>query len=411
MILFASTSQLHQAVSGKLRLLKLSLLALASSLISMPASAQGPNEKPDPDTMLIEVYKELAANHLRQAKAKADKLVEMYPTFRLGHLIRGDLLLMHARPVPSFGAASNAPPDKLKDLRHEAMVRLNSLRWRPDPDLIPRVLMQLRDDQRFALVVDTKLSRLYVYENLGNRIKFISDYYVTQGKLGVNKFKEGDQKTPLGVYYITSRLPKAKLPDLYGSGAMPINYPNDWDKMRGRGGSGIWVHGTPSDSYSRPPLASDGCVVLTNPDWEKLSSTVEIGKTPIIISDKIEFINKTKWEAERDAANQLLNSWRRDIESMDPAQVLNNYSRVFKSGQGEDINSWHANYRQSLSGVSNISVRLKDMSFFRYPASEEMFVTTFTQDTAVDRIHSSQRKRQYWVKENNRWKIVYEVNI
>ena len=120
------------------------------------------------------------------------------------------------------------------------------------------------------LVVDANRSRLYVYENQGGQLKLVTDYYISQGKLGINKIKAGDQKTPIGVYYITSRLPGARLPDFYGTGALPINYPNEWDKLNGRSGSGIWLHGTPSDSYSRPPLSSDGCVVLTNPDLNKL---------------------------------------------------------------------------------------------------------------------------------------------
>src|SRR3546814_8483534 len=49
-----------------------------------------------------------------------------------------------------------------------------------------------------------------------------------------------------------------KLPDFYGDGAYPLNYPNEWDKHEGRKGYGIWLHGTPSTTYSRPPRASDG---------------------------------------------------------------------------------------------------------------------------------------------------------
>src|SRR4051794_14320478 len=78
-------------------------------------------DKPDPEVLLIDVYKELGANHLNKALAKADQLVEAYPNFRLGHLIRGDLLLMHTRPVTTFGAV-NGPEEKLKNLREEAMV-------------------------------------------------------------------------------------------------------------------------------------------------------------------------------------------------------------------------------------------------------------------------------------------------
>ena len=239
----------------------------------------------DPEQMLLEVYKDLGANQLRQAQKKADALVTAYPNFRLGQLIRGDLLMMHTHQVKGLGLASGASQEALANLRDEAMVRLKSLRERPDPNLFPRAILQLRDDQKFALLVDAKRSRMYVYQNVHGSLKFVTDYYISQGKLGVNKLREGDQKTPLGVYYITSHLAGARLPDFYGSGALPINYPNDWDRVNGRSGSGIWLHGTPPDSYSRPPLSSDGCVVLTNQDLNKLLNSIEIGKTPVVISE------------------------------------------------------------------------------------------------------------------------------
>jgi murein L,D-transpeptidase YafK len=108
------------------------------------------------------------------------------------------------------------------------------------------------NQQKNVLLVDAKNSRLYVYEKQGEELKLRADYYITQGKFGTNKTREGDQKTPIGIYYITSHLAKSRLPDFYGAGALPINYPNEWDKANGRNGSGIWLHGTPSESYSRP---------------------------------------------------------------------------------------------------------------------------------------------------------------
>ena len=77
---------------------------------------------------------------------------------------------------------------------------------------------------------------------------------------------------------------KEKLPDFYGPGAFPISYPNEWDKLHRRNGYGIWLHGTPSETYSRPPRATDGCVVLTNDDLRRLARYVDVGRTPVVIS-------------------------------------------------------------------------------------------------------------------------------
>ena len=111
-----------------------------------------------------------------------------------------------------------------------------------------------------------------LYENRNGEPHYVADYYVTIGKNGVDKFKEGDKKTPLGVYHVTDNLPRSKLADLYGSGAYPISYPNEFDKREGRGGKGIWLHGVPTDTYSRPPRASDGCIVLSMHRMNKVLS-------------------------------------------------------------------------------------------------------------------------------------------
>lgn len=367
--------------------------------------------RPDPEILLLEVYKELGANNLNNAQKKADALIEAYPNFRLGQLIRGDLLQLHTRPIHSFGAVPNAPEDKLRNLREEAIARLRSLREKPDPTLVPRAVLQLRDDQKYALLVDAKRSRLYVYQNQHGQLKFVTDYYISQGKLGVNKLKEGDQKTPIGVYYITQRVPGAKLPDFYGAGALPINYPNEWDKINGRSGSGIWLHGTPSDSYSRPPLSSDGCVVLTNPDLYKLYESVEAGKTPVVISERIEFVSKSKWESERSLASRLVEDWRRDVESRDSARLVANYSRQFKSERGENFNAWFDKYQRVLTEIRNLKLSIRDTTFFFYPGRDDLIVATFTQDAVIGKNVNSVRKRQYWAKEGLHWKIVSETNL
>lgn len=367
--------------------------------------------RPDAESLLIDIYKDLSANRLREAMKKADRLVHTYPNFRLGHLIRGDLLLMHAYPVHTFGAATNAPADRLKDLRDEAMVRLKSLRERPNPELVPRAVLQLRSDQRHVLLVDAKRSRLFVYEHVDGKLKLATDYYATQGKYGIHKLREGDQKTPIGVYYITSRLPGPRLPDFYGSGALTINYPNEWDRVNGRGGSGIWLHGTASDIFSRPPLASDGCVVLANPDLSKLYGAVDVGKTPVIISETVEFISPQAWQAERDTAQGMLESWRRDIESSDTARLMSHYSARFRADSGEDLQSWFGKQKQFGPGRGALAVNLKDISQFYYPGKETLLVSTFTQVTTIGREKSEIRKRQYWSREGARWKIIYEGHL
>jgi murein L,D-transpeptidase YafK len=345
---------------------------------------------------------------MRDAQRKADALVEAYPTFRLGHLVRGDLLLMHTRSVVNLGSAPKEPEAeaRLQDLRREAAARLRA-EARPATELLPRALLQLRDDQRHALVVDARRSRAYLYENRKGDIRYVGDYYFSQGKLGVNKLKEGDMRTPLGVYYVSSRLPGAKLPDMYGKGALPLDYPNAWDKMNGRSGSGIWIHGVPPETFSRPPLSTDGCVVVSNDDLQKLSRFIEVGKTPIVIGDQVEFVSGSVRETDRKLADSLLESWRRDAERRDDDQLRTHYSARFKSPTDEDANAWIAR-QQFLPGAKRVHVALQDTSHFRQPTQEDIIISTFTQQTAVGKFRHSVRLRQYWAREGSQWKIVAE---
>lgn len=371
---------------------------------SLPAKA-------DPEQLLADIYKDLADNHLRAAQLKADALVEAYPNFRLGHLVRGDLLLMHTRPVTHLGSAPKGAEAKLQDLRQEAAARLTALHAepsRPGSGLLPRALLQMRSDQRHALVVDAKRSRVYLYENRNGQIRYVSDYYFSQGKLGVNKLKEGDLRTPVGVYYISGRLSGAKLPDFYGKGALPLDYPNAWDKLNGRSGSGIWIHGTPPDTFSRPPLATDGCVVVSNDDLAKLSRIVEVGKTPILIGDKVEFVSAEVRERERKLADGMIENWRRDAERRDDNSLHSHYSARFKSAADEDAAAWIAR-QQFLPGARRVRVEVREASYFRQPSQEEIIVSTFTQRTAVGKHRHAVRLRQYWAREGQQWKIVAET--
>jgi murein L,D-transpeptidase YafK len=73
---------------------------------------------------------------------------------------------------------------------------------------VPRYLLQMHPEQKHAVVVDTQKSRLYLYQNDKGTPRFVADYYISQGKLGADKSREGDKKTPIGVYHVTSSLPR-----------------------------------------------------------------------------------------------------------------------------------------------------------------------------------------------------------
>ena len=208
-------------------------------------------ESPDGEieARLIEVYKLIGQASSREALRKAEALVKDHPNFQLAQLVYGDLLSGQTRPlrtlgdVPDTTAQAGAP--QLAELRQESQLRIKALRERPPPGTIPSQFLALSQRNRHAIAVDTSRSRLYLFEHTANGLMLVADFYVSVGKLGIEKSVEGDQRTPLGVYFITSNLNRKSLKDFYGAGALPINYPNQLDIRRGKTGGGIWLHGTP----------------------------------------------------------------------------------------------------------------------------------------------------------------------
>ena len=360
-----------------------------------------------PEAMLVRALLDISDSKFSSAFNHIDSLITANPNFRLAQLVKGDLLLSRTRPIKSIGNASGGSVEQVAGLRDEARARLVRSQIAPSPELAPRYLLQLPESQKLALVLDSTKSTLFVFENTGKIPRYVADYYVTIGKNGMEKLREGDKKTPVGVYRVVSRLPKDKLTDFYGSGAYPLSYPNEWDLMRGRDGHGIWLHGTPRDTYSRPPRASDGCIVLTNQDLETLAAQLQIGSTPIVIADSIDWAKPAEVESIRSELSSAIEDWRRDWESRNTDAYLRHYARKFTSN-GLNITQWSAQKYQVNSAKSWIKVKVSDMSLLLYPGKEDMAVATFEQDYSSSNLSHRMMKRQYWIRENSKWRIVFE---
>lgn len=385
------------------RLLAVVTIVAASCAFSSPARYSDSG----PEPLLANTLAAIDQGNLETALRRVDLLIRAYPNFRLAYLIRGDLLLAQTKPLLTFGEGGKNAEDKVADLHAEAIARLQAYNSKPPGNEVPRYLLQMEKDQKFAIVVDTKKSRLYLYKNDKGTPRFVADYYVTQGKLGADKIREGDKRTPIGVYYVTSSLSRQKLGDFYGSGAYPISYPNEWDRRMGRNGHGIWLHGTPSDTFSRPPKDSDGCVVLANRDLDAIARDLQIGLTPVIISDSVEWLSLDDWQAERNSLLGVIDTWRHDWESRDLDAYASHYSRQFRA-DGGDLKGWIEQKRRVNAGKTWIKVGTRDISMFRNPGREEYVVVTFEQDYRSNNLSNSMRKRQYWIKEDGGWKIAYE---
>ncbi|HEY6281675.1 MAG TPA: L,D-transpeptidase family protein [Burkholderiales bacterium] len=398
---------MHKLAYGAALGLTLGLAGSASSMNDQALQAAVAHAPQEPEALLVNSLLEISRNRLDMAMVEIDNAIKANPNFRLAHLIKGDLLLAHTRPINTIGDAPNAPRQRIVELREEAKARLQRRSQNPPLDYIPKYLLQMHPGQHYAIVVDISLSTLYLYQNLDGEPRYVTDYYISSGKNGVEKLKEGDQRTPLGVYFVTATLPKSQLSDFYGAGAYPISYPNEWDRQHGRNGHGIWLHGTPSDTYSRPPRSSNGCVVLTNQDLTTLSKTLQIGLTPVIISEHVEWMSPENWHAQRNALVSQIENWRRDWENRDTDAYLRHYAKNFNAN-GHTLGQWAKQKRRVNAAKTWIKVDVSNVSMFLYPGYENLAVVNFDQDYSSSNLSTQMKKRQYWIKENNHWKIIYE---
>lgn len=350
---------------------------------------------------------EIRQNRLDSALRTIDDLIERYPNFRLAQLVKGDLLLARAQPISTLGNAPGAR-DRQADLREEAKVRVQAVSAPVSPELVPEELLQAAPDTEYLFAVDTSRSRLYVFRNDSNVIRRVADYYVTVGKFGIGKNKEGDKRTPVGLYTITSFKPDSELEELYGIGAYPLSYPNEWDVRNGRNGDGIWLHGVPRDTYSRPPKASDGCVVLSNDDLKTLGRYIRIGKTPVIIAPKLTWTDAGSLAFAREELQKAIYDWRNDWESLDTERLLAHYSPDFLAGR-QRLPEFAETKRRVNAAKTWIKVEIKRLSIYRQPGDKDLAIVTFDQDYKSSNLSDLTRKRQYWQRKNGRWRIIQET--
>lgn len=395
------------------------LLALccAASLLA-PAHAKPPVQRKaaapqvrdgDAEARLIEIYKLIGQAKTRAALGKAETLVRDHPNFQLAQLVYGDLLTAQVAPVRAFGAvpdgAAQSAAQQLAELREESQLRIRALRERPPAGAIPAQFLQLSPRTRHAIAIDTSRARLYLFENGAGGVKLVADYYISVGKSGVEKAVEGDARTPLGVYYITSNLDPKSLKDFYGAGALPINYPNPYDARRGKTGSGIWLHGTPPNQFSRSPKASDGCVVLANPDLLRIVRTVEVRTTPVVIASQLRWVAPAAVQQDTRRFADVLRAWREAKASGDIERMLSFYTPDF-SINGKSLADWAPVLKVELGRARGRDIELKDLSFLRWTDSADTMVVTFGEVATGAR--TGPVKRQYWVRQGPHWKIFFE---
>lgn len=371
-------------------------------------------DNPDPEQMVRRLYAQLGEGDRAQALATAAALTQRFPNFQLGQLLYADLLnISAAQPVdwPSAGL-DNTPAlgKRLDELRLELQRRLHRESATSLQGKIPAALAFLSPQQAHVAAVDASQSRLYWFENRPDAqgrsvLHLVSESYISIGIQGLGKHKEGDGKTPVGVYFVQRRLSGESLPDLFGAGALTLNYPNAVDLMRQKTGSGIWLHGTPSAQYARAPESTDGCVVLPNPEMSRLLQLPQLRMTPVIIAEKLDWVPAKPLQPAFASFQPTLNRWLEARNGHDPNALKVHYSQHYER-DGQRLEQAWPRLAQTTLGYAQ-SAPLELVSALQWHDQAQFMVVTLK----LPRTHSTagaSHLRLYWQKEGPDWKIIFQ---
>ena len=187
-----------------------------------------------------------------------------------------------------------------------------------------------------AIVVSKSHQKLLVIKMQDGKPAIVDQMIAVTGLKFGDKIKEGDMRTPSGVYFPVSFKPGRALPSYYGEGAFPLNYPNALDRyILRRNGDGIWLHG--SSKKELLFFSSKGCVILRDRDLKKLSDYIFLKKTPVIIQERFFYLPYSEYANLRKKITGFIDRWRKAvlrIYSGDISGIYDLYSSEFNSKQG-----------------------------------------------------------------------------
>ena len=371
---------------------------MGALLIQSMASAAKPATSAYEAELISSVRQLVLGQHVA-AQRHLSTLTQKYPQSRLGRLVHADVLAAQAglsKQIDDYAPAKDLAI--IAKLREQLKNRWDYVHSQgPNREgQVPARLLYVGHPGHQLIYIDVPASRLYLFEYLNDRPVAVQDYYVSIGHQGAGKEQEGDRRTPIGIYHTTGYIPGQSLHERYGYGALPINYPNSLDKSRARSGHGIWLHGTEPGWINRSPLATDGCVSLSNLDFESLYK--QLGKhsqTRVIIDDKPAWMPFGDLAGMREQPLGKLLDWTAAWKRVDKKALLEFYASSASPSVSEKL-------------IDSSSVINPQPELYSYPGETDHLLAVFRIQTTIG---PAQTLEQHWKRQNNSWKIVLETQI
>ena len=222
------------------------------------------------------------------------------------------------------------------------------------------------------LTCDKSKSTLTLYKKTKNeKYKVKKEYSAFTGKVKGDKRKEGDLKTPVGIYRLTKKI--SDVDSFYGPLAFVTSYPNIYDTYKGKNGSGIWIHGLPT-AQERDEFTK-GCIAINNDNLECLDKNIDISNTLLIINE-----DKVTTELSKERLASLLAQlyeWRYAWVYNDLENYLAFYATEFKRHDGMNRKDFTLYKTRVFSKQETKSIIFNELNVIPYPSTEDTFKITF----------------------------------
>ncbi len=258
-----------------------------------------------------------------------------------------------------------------------------------------------------VLVVDKSQCSLSIYQYINSWHK-VRQFDCTTGRRKGDKRREGDLKTPTGLYFITNSWTGSELirqygssAKIYGAGAYELDYPNHLDvTLYNKNGSGIWLHGTDKEE----PVATRGCIATSNSDLLSIGKYITLEKTPLIIEEKVSYLPEKDVHEIRKKLLTFLESWRLAWES-NTENYLQFYSQEFKTKK-YNYQEWRKFKRFINKKNKNRQVSFEDIVILK---AKGVYNIQFTQHYASTGTNDVGRKYLYVIDTKGKFSIISET--
>jgi len=226
-------------------------------------------------------------------------------------------------------------------------------------------------------------------------LKSVRDIPCTTGQRLGDKLVQGDKKTPEGVYFVQRHLQGGLNYTLYGDQAFTLDFPNPIDRIKGKTGYGIWLHGRGKPLV---PRDTQGCVALTAADLNSIETEVSPG-LPVVITHSMEIGEKPasgEYASDFDALALAVENWAQRWETRS-GSFFDCYDPVkFSLSDSVSFEAFKAHKERLFHRYDWIQVLVDDIRVLPGP---DYYVTYFTQYYRAPNYVTQGIKRLYWQKD------------